>query len=108
MYSVPSHTPSEHSSPAADSQPSAEAAVSAFVVDKKMLGLMAVKLGAAGSAAFTAILAYSAYAVNTSSVETGSAQCHLSATQVAMVQSVLQERNASCVYNMTIDAVLGM
>ena len=34
--------------------------------------------------------------------------CELSATQVSMVQSVLQERNASCSFNMTVDAVLAM
>ena len=35
-------------------------------------------------------------------------QSELSAAQVGMVQSALQERNASCSFNMTIDAVLGM
>ena len=34
--------------------------------------------------------------------------CELSATQVSMVQSVLQKRNASCSFNMTIDEILGM
>ena len=32
----------------------------------------------------------------------------LSAVQVSVVQSALQERNASCVYNVSLDAVLGM
>ena len=36
--------------------------VKGIVVDKKMLMLMAAKLYAVGSAAFTAVLAYSAYA----------------------------------------------
>ena len=38
----------------------------------------------------------------------GDAQCELSGTQVGVVQSVLQERNASCSYNMTVDEILGM
>ena len=68
---------------------------------------MAVKLYAAGSAAFTALLAYSAYAPS-AAASAGGAQCELSAAQVGVVQSALQERNASCSYNMTVDAVLGM
>ena len=77
-----------------------------FVVDKKMLTMMAVKLYAGGSAAFTALLAYSAYAPGAGAA--GDAQCGLSAAQVDMVQSVLHDRNASCSYNMTVDEILGM
>ena len=77
-----------------------------IVIDKKMLTLMAARLYAAGSAAFTAILAYTAYAPDVSAG--GSAQCELSSTQVSVVQSVLEGRNMSCAYNMTVDAVLGM
>ena len=35
-------------------------------------------------------------------------QSELSAAQVGTVHGMMQERNASCSYNMTIDAVLGM
>ena len=38
----------------------------------------------------------------------GDAQCGLSAAQVGTVQGMMQERNASCSYNMTINEVLGM
>eukprot|EP01043_Picozoa_sp_COSAG02_P026824 COSAG02_NODE_1556_length_11948_cov_8.326441_5_plen_537_part_00 len=76
-----------------------------FVIDKKMLTLMAVKLYAGGSAAFTALLAYSAYAPGAAP---GGAQCGLSAAQVGTVQGMMQGRNASCSYNMTVDEILGM
>ena len=83
--------------------------VKGIVIDKKMLTLMAVRLYAAGSAAFTAVLAYTAYAPGAGTgAGAGDAQCGLSAAQVDMVQSVLQERNVSCSYNMTVDEVLGM
>jgi hypothetical protein len=75
-------------------------------------------LFSAGSAAFTAILTFSVYGDTTSaaeSVESAAAAvtplqrlCDLSAVQVSVVQSALQERNASCVYNVSLDAVLGM
>ena len=76
-----------------------------IVIDKKMLTLMAVKLGASGSAAFTALLAYTAYAPGAAA---GGAQCGLSAAQVGPVQGMMQERNVSCSYNMTVDEILGM
>ena len=77
------------------------------MVDKKMLTLMAVKLYAGGSAAGTALLAYSAYAPGAGAAA-GNAQCGLSAAQVGTVQGMMQERNASCSYNMTVDEILGM
>ena len=64
-------------------------------------------LGAGGSAAFTAVLAYSAYAPGAGAAA-GGAQCGLSAAQVDMVQSVLQGRNVSCSYNISLDEILGM
>ena len=76
-----------------------------------MLKLMTAKLCAGGSAAFTAVLAsrleHSAYAPNARAV-TSVAQCELSVAQVGTVQDMLQERNASCVYNMTLEAILDM
>ena len=40
--------------------------------------------------------------------EASGAQCDLSAAQVGTVQGMLQERNASCSYNMTVDEILAM
>ena len=78
-----------------------------FVIDKRALGLIAVKLGAAGSAAFTAFLTYSAYSIG--AIAAGEASpCDLSAAEVDMVQSVLRQRNATCAYNVSLDEVLGM
>ena len=59
-----------------------------------------------GLAGLTALLAYNARAV--AAAAAGDAQCGLSAAQVGTVQSVMQERNASCSYNMTVDEILGM
>ena len=82
--------------------------VKGIVIDNKMLTLMAVKLYAAGSAAFTALLAYSAYAPGTGAAA-GGAQCELSAAQLAGIQAAMMGRNESCAYNMTVgDAILGM
>ena len=60
--------------------------------------LGAVRRGCPMSRPMTAVAAAAA----------GDAQCELSAAQVGVVQSVLQERNASCSFNMTVDAVLAM
>ena len=68
---------------------------------------MAGKPYATSSAAFTALLAYSAYAP-TAAAAAGSVQCGLTAAQVGTVQGMMQERNASCSYNMTVDEILGM
>eukprot|EP01043_Picozoa_sp_COSAG02_P033390 COSAG02_NODE_2276_length_9242_cov_933.673411_1_plen_571_part_00 len=81
-----------------------------IVIDKKMLKLMTVKLYAGGSAAFTLFasrLDYTAYDPS-AGVSTSIAQCELSVNQVDMVQDMLQERNASCVYNMTLESILEM
>ena len=70
-----------------------------------MLKVVGAKLFAAASAGLTALLAVHARG---HALRSTGAQCTLSAAQVGMVQSMLQERDASCVYNMTVDAVLGM
>ena len=75
-----------------------------IVIDKTMLKVVGAKLFVAASAGLTALLAVHARG---HALRSG-AQCTLSAAQVGMVQSMLQERDASCVYNMTVDAVLGM
>ena len=80
--------------------------VLAFVIDKKMLAVMALQVGTLGFAGLTALLAYHARGV--AAAAAGDAQCELSGAQVGVVQSVLQERNASCSYNMTVDEILGM
>ena len=35
-------------------------------------------------------------------------QCELSSVEVSMVQSVMQQRNASCSYNMTLESILAV
>ena len=77
-----------------------------FVIDKKMLTLMAAKLYAVGSAAFTALLAYSAYAPDAGAAA-GDAQCELSAMQLAGIQAAMMGRNDSCAYNMTVAQAIG-
>eukprot|EP01043_Picozoa_sp_COSAG02_P054110 COSAG02_NODE_6075_length_3821_cov_16.445401_2_plen_461_part_00 len=75
-----------------------------IVVDKQMLKLMAVKLVAASSAACTTLIAMTRPSVRSDAVS----QCHLSNAEAAAVQGVMQMRNMSCVYNVSLDAVLGM
>ena len=78
-----------------------------IVIDNKMLTLMAVKLYAAGSAAGTAILAYTTYYAPGAAAAAGSAQCELSALQLAGIQAVMAGGNASCAYNMTVGEAIG-
>eukprot|EP01045_Picozoa_sp_COSAG04_P005333 COSAG04_NODE_246_length_18912_cov_7.669537_11_plen_553_part_00 len=80
--------------------------VKGIVIDNKMLTMMAVKLYAAGSAAGTAILAYSAYAPGAAAAA-GGAQCELSAMQLAGIQAAMMGRNDSCAYNMTVADAIG-
>ena len=77
-----------------------------FVINKKQLKQIGLKIGALSWAAFTAILAYSAYGSASSAVATG--QCELSSVEVSMVQSVMQQRNVSCSYNMTLESILNV
>ena len=64
-------------------------------------------MGAAGSAALTAILAYHAHGI--AAAAAGDAQCKLSSAQLAGIQAAMMGRNESCAYNMTVgDAILGM
>ena len=81
-----------------------------IAIDKTMLKVsrlkvVGAKLFVATSAGLTALLGDHARG---HALRSTGAQCRLSAAQVGMVQSMLQERDASCVYNMTVDAVLGM
>ena len=76
-----------------------------FVIDKKQLKQIGLKIGALSWAFFTAVLAYSAYGSDSSAAATAG-QCELSSVEVSMLQSVMQQRNVSCSYNMTLDSIL--
>ena len=79
------------------------------VIDRKTLTSAAAKMVTGFTTIYTVLLALGDK-VGFASVagEAAADVCELSATQISMVQSVLQERNASCSYNMTVDAVLAM
>ena len=76
-----------------------------FVIDKKKLKQIGLKIGALSWASFTAVLAVSSFGSG-SAEATG--QCELSSVEVSMVQSVMQQRNASCSYNMTLESILAV
>ena len=48
----------------------------------------------------------SSFGSGSSAENTG--QCELSSVEVSMVQSVMQQRNASCSYNMTLESILAV
>ena len=77
-----------------------------FVIDKKKLKQIGLKIGALSWASFTAVLAVSSFGSGSSAENTG--QCELSSVEVSMVQSVMQQRNASCSYNMTLESILAV
>ena len=78
------------------------------VIDRKTLTSAAAKLVTGFTTVYAVLLALGANPGGSAGAGAAVDVCELSATQVSMVQSVLQERNASCAYNMTVDAVLGM
>ena len=63
------------------------------VIDKKMLKQMGTMLAAGSSAAFTSVLAYSAYTVDASAA---TVPCTLSPTQLGVVQSLMAAENETC------------
>ena len=75
------------------------------VIDRKTLTSAAAKMVTGFTTIYAVLLALGK---NPGGSATAAGVCELSAAQVSMVQSVLQERNASCSFNMTVDAVLAM
>ena len=78
------------------------------VIDRKTLISAAAKLVTGFTTTYAVLLALGGK--SGSSAGTGAAVdvCELSAMQVSVVQSVLQERNVSCSYNISLDEILGM
>ena len=75
------------------------------VIDKKMLKQMGTMLAAGSSAAFTSVLAYSAYTVEASAAAT--VPCTLSPTQLGVVQSLMAAENETCSCARTYSLFLG-
>ena len=78
------------------------------VIDRKTLTSAAAKMGTGCTTIYAVLLALGGKPGASAGAGAAADVCELSATQVSMVQSVLQERNASCSFNMTVDAVLAM
>lgn len=78
------------------------------VIDRKTLTSAAVKMVTGFTTVYAVLLALGEKPGGSEGAGTAAHVCELSAAQVSMVQSVLQERNASCSFNMTVDAVLAM
>ena len=78
------------------------------VIDRKTLSSAAAKLVTGFTTIYAVLLALGANPGGSAGAGATADVCELSATQVSMVQSVLQERNASCSFNMTLDAILAM
>lgn len=74
------------------------------VLDKRSLKAMFLKLVAALSTVVGYLLVLAD--TTTSDIAVGDMVCDLTAVQKSMVRSVLQERNESCTYNMTVASVL--
>jgi len=74
------------------------AVFSKTVIDKKMLQQMGTMLAAGGSAAFTSILAYSAYTME-AATPSGMNACALSPTQIGVMQTLMAgNETCSCEY----------
>ena len=78
------------------------------VIDRKTLTSAAAKMVTGFTTIYAVLLALGGKPGSSAGVGVEAGVCELSAAQVSMVQSVLQERNASCSFNMTIDEILGM
>ena len=78
------------------------------VIDRKTLTSAAAKLVTGFTTVYAVLLALGGKPGGSAGAGAAANVCELSAAQVSMVQSVLQERNASCSFNMTVDAVLAM
>ena len=78
------------------------------VIDRKTLTSAAAKMVTGFTTIYATLLAVSEKPGGSAGAGAAADVCELSAAQVSMVQSVLQERNASCSFNMTVDAVLAM
>ena len=76
------------------------------VIDKKSMAAYAATLYTALGSVVTALLAFEAEQLDASA---GDNECALSSAQAGSIQATMAPwRNSSCVYNMTIEAALGM
>ena len=75
------------------------------VIDRKTLTSAAAKMVTGFTTIYATLLALSEKPAGAGAAAD---VCELSAVQVSVVQSVLQGHNASCSFNMTVDAVLAM
>jgi hypothetical protein len=72
------------------------------VVDRRTLVRIFVALnGALGT------LGPIIFALKPPAIPSGETACSLSDQQTALIRSAMMDRNATCTYNMTVDAVLG-
>ena len=78
------------------------------VIDRKTLTSAAAKMVTGFTTIYATLLALSEKPGGSAGAGAAADVCELSVQQVRVVQSVLQERNASCSFNMTVDAVLAM
>ena len=76
------------------------------VIDKKSMAAYAATLYTALGSVVAALLAFEAEQLDASA---GDNECALSSAQAGSIQATMAPwRNSSCVYNMTIEAALGM
>jgi hypothetical protein len=76
------------------------------VIDKKSMAAYAATLYTALGSVVTALLAFEAEQLDASAADN---ECALSSAQAGSIQATVAPwRNSSCVYNMTIEAALGM
>ena len=78
------------------------------VIDRRTLTSAAAKMVTGFTSVYAVLIALGEKPGGSEGAGTAAHVCELSAAQVSMVQSVLQERNASCSFNMTVDEILGM
>ena len=78
------------------------------VIDRKTLTSAAAKMVTGFTTIYAVLLALGEKSGSSAGTRAAVDVCELSAAQVGMVQSVLQERNVSCSYNISLDEILGM
>ena len=78
------------------------------VIDRKTLTSAAAKMVTSFTTIYSVLLALGEKPGGAAGSAAAVDVCELSATQVSVVQSLLQQRNASCSFNITVDAILAM
>lgn len=80
--------------------------VMGVVIDTKMLTLIEFKLVTAATTLLPLMIGLSIFAGSHESPTGGGSVCELDDVQAATIRSVMLNRNATCNYNMTLDAIL--